>query len=985
MRRDSEYVVGLTAKTQALLAYLAIEADHPHRRDALAGLLWGEVSDAAARNNLRQSLHQVQNALGETSPPFLLVTPQTIQFNPSSDYWLDVNEFTQLLDECDHHAHRHRETCRACHARLQRAADLYRGPLFANFSLKDSNAFEEWAMIKREHLARRALAAFGALADYHARHHAYAPMEDAARRQIAIDAFDEDAHRRVMRACAWSGRRNAALAQYEECRRLLKEELDAEPASETQKLFEDVRDGNFESAPAAVPTNLPIQLTSFIGREEEIRQAQDMLDKARLLTLTGVGGCGKTRLALQVAANLVEEFPDGVWFVDLAPRADPALVPPSIAGVLGVREQPGHSLSESVAEHLRAKNLLLILDNCEHLLEACAQFADGILRAAPQVQLLVTGRETVGIQGEQVLFVPSLQVPDSHSPADIEELARVESVRLFVERATAVCPQFELTNANAHAVAQICQRLDGIPLAIELAAARTRALSVGEIARRLDERFQLLIGSGRVTTPRHQTLRAALDWSYNLLSTPERLLLHRLAVFTGGWTLAAAETVCSDEHLPRGEILESLTRLVDKSLIVLDSSERGASRYRMLETIRQYAHEKLRESDDAMRVRQQHFDFFLELATEAGPQLTSTERGVWLERLDAEHDNLRAAIRWSVERCEIESRLQLVGVLADFWHGRGYFTEGRAHLEQALAARQPLETAPHSPALAKALDGAGMLAWMQSDYAVACPRLEMSAKMWRELGNKWELAYPLMILAWTEYQRGNYSAGTVLAEESIAVSRESGNDRTLGLALTYLGVVALDRGDYATANRNFEETEPLVRASGDKWNLASTLTWYGHGKLAQGEYTRATELGKEALVLYREVGEKWGMAWALHNLGYVARAQGDYAQAITHLKDSLALWQELGNPFGLLQVLAGFAAVMLSRGYRARAARLFSATDALLGTLGAKLYPLDQSEYERNLAALRAQLDAATFATAWEEGHALNLDQAIALALADDL
>ena len=362
----------------------------------------------------------------------------------------------------------------------------------------------------------------------------------------------------------------------------------------------------------------------------------------------------------------------------------------------------------------------------------------------------------------------------------------------------------------------------------------------------------------------------------------------------------------------------------------------------------------------------------------------SPERGIWLERLDAEHDNLRAAIRWSVERGETESRLQLVGNLADFWHGQGAFTDGRTHLEQALAASGPVETARPSPELAKALQGAGLLAWMQSDYATACPHLNACTRMWRELGNKWELAYPLMILAWTEYQAGNYSAGTVLAEESVVLSRESGNDRTLGLALTYLGAVAFDRGDFPTANRDFEETEPLVRASGDKWNLASTLTWYGHGLWAQGKFQRATELGKEALALYREVGEKWGVAWALHNLGYVARAQGDYAQASAYFKDSLAMWQTVGNPFGILQVLAGFAAVALSTGRVTHAARLFGATDALLGALGAKLYPMDLAEYERNLAALRAQLDADAFAAVWEEGRALNLDQAITLALADD-
>ncbi len=659
IKRDGEYLVGLTAKTQALIAYLAIEAHQSHRREALAGLFWGEQSEAAARNNLRQSLHQLQHALGMATPPWFLITPQTVQFNPACEHALDVAEFTRWLDECAHHTHRSLETCRACQVRLQQAAALYRGPLLTGFALKDSNTFEEWLQVKRESLAQQALAALSALADYHARHGEYAQMEQAARRQIEVDPFSEEAHRRVMRACAWSGRRNLALAQYETCRRLLQDELSVEPMSETTAVYDGLRAGNF--APAYTPTSaqLPMPPTSFVGRGSEMSHVQRLLETTRLLTLIGTGGCGKTRLALQVAAELAEEYPDGAWFVDLAPHSDPTLVPSLVANVLGVHEQAGRTPLELVIDHLRHRQALLMLDNCEHLLDACALFAANVLQAAPRVQLLATSRAPIGLAGEQVFEVLPLHVPDPYAPLTLEALAHIESARLFVERATAVHPRFELTDANASVVAQICRQLEGIPLALELAAARTRALPIEDLARRLDERFRLLTSNNRAAPARQQTLRATLDWSYNLLTIPECLLLNRLAVFSGGWTLSAAEAVCSDAQLLPIDILDALAHLIDQSLIVLD---RDAARYRMLETIRQYAREKLQSSGEARLWKQRHFDFCLALAEEAERQRPVADRAAWQAGLNAEQDNLRTALCWTCgEHGDIEHQSAAAG------------------------------------------------------------------------------------------------------------------------------------------------------------------------------------------------------------------------------------------------------------------------------------------------------------------------------------
>ena len=980
IKRDDDYLLGLTAKTQALIAYLAIEGQPPHRREVLAGLLWGEQGEAAARNNLRQSLHQLQHTLGAATVPWLLITPQTVQFNPVCDHALDVVEFTRLLADCAHHPHRCLETCRACHVRLQRAAALYRGPLLTGLSLKDSDAFEEWLQVKREHLAQRALALLSVLADYHARHGEYAQMEAAARRQIEVEPFSEEAHRHVMRACAWSGRRNLALMQYETCRRLLKDELGVEPVSETTALYDSLRAGNVAPAHPPAATQLPMPLTSFIGRGSEMSHVQGLLETTRLLTLIGTGGCGKTRLALQVAAELAEEFPDGAWFIELAPHADPALVSALVANVLGVREQAGRTHLELVTDYLRHKQLLLVLDNCEHLLDACARLAAAVLRTAPRVQLLATSRAPIGLAGELVFDVLPLPVPDLHAPLNLEALAQIESARLFIERAIAVNSQFELTDANAPAVADICRQLEGIPLALEIAAARTRALPVEELARRLDERFRLLTSGDRAASARQQTLQATMDWSYNLLAPPERLLLNRLAVFAGGWTLIAAEAVCSDERLPSAEILNGLAHLIDQSLVVLDTTpQSGAPRYRMLETIRQYAYEKLQSSGEALQWSQQHFYFFLHMAPAVEAKLQHDERGTWQKYLNAEHDNFRAALRWIAERGEIEPQLRLVVALIDFWRAQGYWREGRQYLEQALTTTGSRDAGLRSHWLARALFGAGYLAWLQSDYTAARPHLEASVRLWRELSNKGDLAYSLMNLAWVELQTGNYAVGQALAEESAALAREAGNNSVRGFALVYLGGLAFEQGDDVAGNRIFEEVLPVLREQGDKWNLAAALSWVGRRMYAQGNFQQAASLGEEALTMWREIGEQSGVAWMLHNLGYVVYAQEDFAQASAYFRESLALWQEAGCPFGILMVLVGFAVLAISASRLRHAARLFGATNALLTAIGAKLYPLDQATYERQLAALRARLDVGAFAAAWEAGSTLSLEQAIAL------
>jgi predicted ATPase len=552
--------------------------------------------------------------------------------------------------------------------------------------------------------------------------------------------------------------------------------------------------------------NLPVQVTSFIGREKQIEEIKSLLAKTRLLTLTGSGGCGKTRLSLQVAAEMLEKYPDGIWLVELAPLADPSLVPQTVASVLGVKEEVGKTLTQTLREYLKPKTLLLLLDNCEHLLDACARLTDTVLTHCGHVQMLASSREGLGIAGEQTYRVPSLSLPDPKQTLTPEILSQSEAVQLFLERATLIESTFVLTPQNAGSVGQLCVRLDGIPLALELAAARVRSLSVEEINARLDNRFRLLTGGSRTALPRQQTLRALIDWSYDLLNEQEKALLCRLSVFAGGWTLAAAEAVGAGEVIEDWEVLDLLTSLADKSLVVAEQSE-GQTRYRLLETVRQYARDRLRESGEGEAVQERHQAFFVVLAEETEPQLRGPEQQLWLERLETEHDNLRVALEWRGD----EASLRLAGALERFWYVRGHFSEGRAWLGSAFSATAGLG---RTAMRAKALNGAGALASSQGDYV----------------------------------------STRTLHEEALAIQRELGNRRGIANSLSGLGSVAKDQGDFALARTMYEEALALRRELGDRWGIAYSLESFAALTSVQEQAQRAARLWGAAQALREAIG-----------------------------------------------------------------------------------------------------------------------------------
>jgi non-specific serine/threonine protein kinase len=618
-------------------------------------------------------------------------------------------------------------------------------------------------------------------------------------------------------------------------------------------------------SPATAPNNLPLQLTSFVGREREIAEVERLLHSTRLLTLTGTGGCGKTRLALEVASRVLPAYEHGVWLVELAALSDAALVAQTVATALGLREAPGRTIAETLVEFLRERSLLLVLDNCEHLLDACARLADSLLRACPRLRVLATSREALGIGGEVSWRVPSLSLPDAERPPSSEDLAGYEAVRLFTERARAVQPRFEVTSANSSSAAAICRRLDGIPLAIELAAARVKALTVEEIAARLDDRFRLLTGGSRTALPRQQTLRALIDWSYDLLSESERGILRRLSTFAGSWTLAAAEAVCAGDPLRPAEVLDLLAHLVDKSLVQADEGG-GQTRYRLLETIRQYARDKLVESGEASAARDRHLDYFLQFAETAAPALRHADQLVWLARLDVEHDNLRAALEWSLSSGQAGAAVQMAGALHFFWYVRGYFSEGASWLEAALG-QIGNETGPVAGAVGRALRGRGWMAHAQGDFAAAGAAMAESVAILRALGDSPDLAQSLNLLANVLMYQGDTERARPLGEEGLAVARRIGDDDGIGYALFNLGAIANNEQNARAARSSFEQSLATARKVGDRWLMLRGLGGLSGQALSAGDHASGRLLAEEALGIAREIGDRVWAGVQLGNLG----------------------------------------------------------------------------------------------------------------------
>jgi predicted ATPase/class 3 adenylate cyclase len=733
------------------------------------------------------------------------------------------------------------------------------------------------------------------------------------------------------------------------------------------------------NTPESFPHSLPVRLTSFIGRERELAEVKQLLSNTRLLTLTGPGGTGKTRLALQLAEELLPAYADGVWFVELAPLTDASLIPQTIASIFELRELPNLQILNIITDYLRAKQLLLILDNCEHLVVACAKLTDHLLHSCPQLKVIATSREALDIGGETVYQVPSLSLP-VQALVTREAVMGFESVQLFVDRASAVNSKFNLTEENASDVAQICRRLDGIPLALELAAARSSVFSPADIASRLDDRFRLLTGGSRTALERHQTLRALIDWSYNLLSSEEQTLLRQLSVFAGGWTFEAAEAVCPDL-----DVFDLLPHLVDKSLVMVADAQGNSTRYNLLETIRQYARDKQLEAGEAEQTHNRHLDFFLKFAEIAEPYMGGPGELEWGILLDAEYDNLRSALEWGLEQ-NVEKALRLGSAVPLFWIKRGYEGEGRRLLMEALTRAQTLWSEATTPEWimlqARVWNALGYFANAQGDTIGSLKAFERSAELFRQVGEKRMLARVLSSIGLGRRLLGQIEAAYTAAEEAVALAREVGDKVTLGGALANMaGVMAFTEHDLNKVRAYAEEGIRLLKEAGSQWPLAMILYGYGAFAARWGFYEEARSHFETSLTLFTVLKDRHRISMIHSELAHLERQQGHFAQAKSLYRETIQAWQSIGHRAAVAHQLESFAFIAKAQEEDQRAAKLFGAAEALRENPNLPMNPMEQVEYQREVNDLRANMDEATFARAWAEGRAMTMEQAIAFAL----
>jgi predicted ATPase/DNA-binding SARP family transcriptional activator/DNA-binding CsgD family transcriptional regulator len=928
-------------KPAALVKLLALAPGHRLHREQVIALLWPDLGRRAAANNLRQALYAARRIINPdqgAASRYLAPRGEQIALCPAENLWVDIDAF----EEAALSARRSREP-----AAYQVAIDLYVGELLPE------DRYEEWAEERRRELHETYLSLLLGLASSHEERGDFGSAVEALRKVIAEDSTQEEAHAGLMRLYALSGRKAEALRHYELLQDTLFRELGAEPSLSTRALREEIASGRFPpegARPLGLPSeeiagtprhNLPAPRTSFVGRGPELMEVKQALAMTRLLTLTGAGGSGKTRLALEVARDRAGAYPDGVWLAELAPLSKPELVSQEVADALGAREQPGRPLSETVADELCDKRALLLLDNCEHLIDETARLVDSLLGSCPRLHILATSREPLGVAGEALFSVPPLSVP-AGLPADPGELARNDSVRLFIERTRLKLSSFRLTQENVRAVAEVCRRLEGIPLAIELAAARMGALAVEQVADRLEDSLGLLSAGPRTAPRRQRTMRAAIEWSHDLLPEEEKEMFRCLSVFASGVTLEAAEAVCPSGGIEKGEVLDLLSSLVDKSLVVAEATAEGRVRYRMLEPVRRYALEKLEEGGELEAVRHRHALWCLAFARKAEEGWSGHQHTSWIRCLETEHDNLRAALRWAIGYKDARLSLELSGALWQFWFDGGHSVEGRGWLEEALSLGGPPE------ARAKASNGAGYMTLFQSDYETAKAHLEEALALYRGLDDEEGVASALAHLLFYALmgQRGDVDAKSLLGE-------------ALGL-------------------------RPRIK---DPRTIANVLSLFLIGSIAglvEEGLGEVAALHEEALPGFRETGYAWGVFTCVTNLGLIRLAQGNNDQAEGRFRELLLLSKKLEDKVAYLHAIFGLGCVAAAEGNPEGAARLWAASEVMQEESGVRLPPITLSftDYGGRLAEARTRLGEAAFQEAWAEGEAMTEEEAAGYALA---
>ncbi len=729
-------------------------------------------------------------------------------------------------------------------------------------------------------------------------------------------------------------------------------------------------------------TNFPVHLTSFIGREREITDVERLLLSSHIITLTGAGGSGKTRLAIQIAKTVSKTFPDGVFLVDLVPVREPAFVPQLVAQVLGLRPSANLSLLETLLNFVRSKHLLLILDNCEHLSEACGQLTQSLVYQAAELRIMATSRMALAIAGETVYPVAGLAWPTSPElEINPQQLIQYDAVRLFVERARAISPAFNLTPENARSTVETCRRLDGLPLALELASARVNVLTVQEIANRLDDRFNLLISAQRTgSEPRHSTLRAAIDWSYALLTVEEQTLLSRLAVFEAGCTLDTAESVCSGEGIAAKDVLDLISSLVSKCLVVAETVGRTQARYRLLETIRDYALEKLEDAGEMAQLRDRHLNHYLARTEEAAPKLGDAYQQLWVNWLEGELENLRAALAWALESDQIEAGLRIAIAIIRFWEIRGYVQEGLVWFDRLLGR---VDERISLAVRVNALTFASFLAMFLDNASIATAYGQEAVTLAEAAGEQGQQVLPFALAALASGARTarDFPTAFAIQQRFILWARESGDAFYLGMSLLAQGEVSIELGSYDEARILLDESLVLARQAGDAFRSAHALNSLGDLARCQGNYPQALTVYEESASLLGEIGAQRDLASVLQNLGSTFLQLGDLERAHGYFRESMAAHQSQQNAPGKLECLGGFAATAVMAGLPGPGARLFAATAALSGQPSPPAWKATRLEFERYQGIARASLTDTEFQGELAAGGALSLEQAVDYAL----
>ena len=1004
IRLDDAPILPERRSVIALLAYLALNPQR-HSREFLSSLFWSQYNQTKAFTNLRHTLWEVHKSIGED---WIISDRTTVSLNQAADIVLDVTRFQDSLK-----AARHQTDIPLRTALLVDTVSIYRNHFLTGFSLRDAPEFNEWIFTQSESLRSDLASGLTILVDSYL---AQAQAESAiphARRLISLDPLNESAHRQLMDVYLQAGQHTAALKQYQTCEQILRKELSIDPQPETLALYKKIRKHEIKPVNTnhlvrvkAPKHNLPIQLSSFIGREKERDEVSDLMNKNRLVTLVGAGGIGKTRLALQAGEKLFHEYPDGAWFIPLDVLTDAALVRQAVASVFGIKNIAEHTIIERLINVLHDQTTLLIFDNCEHLLDATTVLIETLLKNCPKTKVLATSREILGIDGEVVYQVPSLslpQVPLKPPRAEVlKGLDKFESVKLFSERAALALYKFTLTQENIGAVAGICQRVDGIPLAIELASARVDILTPEEILEQLNKSFALLTHRGHAPVARHQSMRASMDWSWGLLTEQEQTLLQRLSVFSGGWTLEAAQSICVDEALHAETILELTSSLAKKSLLIVEQVERHTTHYRFHEIVRQYAHEKL---VDECPIRTRHMQYYRQVSEKIEIALRGSQPGECLDLIHIEHGNLFAALEWAV-KTDVETGLHIASNLKRYWEMMDIFG-GEAWLGQLLEKEESLH---FLKARARALCARTFLLSLMgkseqtSKYALEAlqifrslgdptgevdgllavggvDHIKQALDKARFLGDKWRQAKAYYLLVWGG---GNRENRRWYLEKTVSLLREI--EAVSPLADTLIDLAAIDHseGQYELALKEFEEfieNDKSLTAEYFKTEDLRTLFARATIALIKGNYEQSRIGYEQCAQVIEKVGDRYDGSWLRARAGHAAVLEGDFPAARSIFTEATYGFQNINSENGLAFTLEGLANLCTRLGKHEQAACLIGWADAARKRVGDTRPQGEQADVDRIISACLIKIGEESFSDAYDEGQKMTMDEAVVYAL----